>query len=125
MSRARPDPAFGFCSGPAGALANGITPINAPGHFDSSAMLPRQEGAEGRGVLLVRDIILLVPVAKSISFMRGYLNFISIPARTIAEIERATTPSNTTDFVALGGTTTCQQMPSWPLRSTSPAIDSG
>lgn len=88
----RPDPALRFWSGPTHALADGITLINAPGHFDGAAMLHWRDGAEGRGVLLAGDVIQLVPDAGSVSFMRSYPNLIPLPARAVTGIEAAIAP---------------------------------
>ena len=88
----RPDPALRFWSGPTHALADGITLINAPGHFDGGTMLHWRDGAEGKGALLTGDIIQLLPDRAKVSLMRSYPNLIPLPARTITAIEQAIAP---------------------------------
>ena len=88
----RPDPALRFWSGPTHALAEGITLINAPGHYDGGAMLHWRDGAGGLGALLTGDIIQLLPDRAKVSFMRSYPNLIPLPARTVTEIEQAVAP---------------------------------
>ncbi len=88
----RPDPALRFWSGPTHALADGITLINAPGHFDGGTMLHWRDGADGSGALLTGDIIQLVPDREKVSFMRSYPNLIALPARTVSAIEATVAP---------------------------------
>ena len=88
----RPDPALHFWTGPTHALADGITLVNAPGHFDGGAMLHWRDGAEGRGALLTGDIIQLLPDRGKVGFMRSYPNLIPLPARTVTAIEAAVAP---------------------------------
>lgn len=88
----RPDPALRFWSGPTHALAEGITLINAPGHYDGGTMLHWHDGADGLGALLTGDIIQLLPDRAKVSFMRSYPNLIPLPARTVTEIEQAVAP---------------------------------
>jgi len=88
----RRDPALRFWSGATHALGDGLTLVNAPGHFDGGAMLHWPAGAGGQGVLLAGDIIQLVPDSRWVSFMRSYPNLIPLPARTIGAIEAAVAP---------------------------------
>jgi len=88
----RSDPALRFWQGATHALADGITLINAPGHFDGGTMLHWRDGAAGRGALLTGDIIQLLPDATRVSFMRSYPNLIPLPARTVTAIEAAVSP---------------------------------
>ena len=88
----RPDPALRFWEGAAHALGDGITLINAPGHFDGGTMLHWRDGAERRGALLTGDIIQLLPDATRVSFMRSYPNLIPLPARSATAIEAAVAP---------------------------------
>ncbi len=88
----RPDPALRFWSGATHPLADGITLVNAPGHYDGGTMLHWRDGAEGSGALLTGDIIQLLPDRTKVSFMRSYPNLIPLPARTITAIEAAIAP---------------------------------
>jgi len=88
----RPDPALRFWEGAVHALGDGITLVNAPGHFDGGAMLHWRDGAGGRGALLTGDIIQLLPDRGRVSFMRSYPNLIPLPARTVSAIEASVAP---------------------------------
>jgi len=88
----RPDPAIRFWSGETHALADGITLINAPGHFDGATMLHWAGGAEGRGTLLSGDIFQVVPDRKHLSFMRSYPNLIPLSARTVQRMDAVMQP---------------------------------
>lgn len=79
----RPDPSIKFWSGTTHALPDGITLINAPGHFDGATMLHWPAGAGGRGALLSGDIFQVIPDRRFVSFMRSYPNLIPLPARTV------------------------------------------
>ncbi|CAH2601210.1 MBL fold metallo-hydrolase [Rhodovastum atsumiense] len=88
----RPDPALRFWSGPCRELWDGITLINAPGHFDGATMLHWPAGAGGRGALLAGDIVQVVPDRRWVGFMRSYPNLIPLPARTVRGIAAAVAP---------------------------------
>jgi hypothetical protein len=88
----RPDPALRFWDGATHPLADGITLVNAPGHFDGGTMLHWRDGADGKGALLTGDIIQLLPDRAKVSFMRSYPNLIPLPARTVTAIEAAVAP---------------------------------
>ncbi len=88
----RPDPAIRFWSGATHALAEGVTLINAPGHYDGGTMLHWADGAAGRGALLSGDIIQVVPDSRHVSFMRSYPNLIPLNARTVQGIAAAVAP---------------------------------
>jgi hypothetical protein len=83
----RPDPSIRFWSGETHALADGITLVNAPGHFDGATMLHWADGADGRGALLSGDIFQVVPDRKHLSFMRSYPNLIPLPAHTVRHMD--------------------------------------
>lgn len=88
----RPDPMLRFWSGATHALADGLTLINAPGHFDGATMLHWRDGAGGLGVLLTGDIIQLLPDPNWVSFMRSYPNLVPLPARIVRAIAAAAEP---------------------------------
>ena len=104
----RPDPALRFWDGATRELADGITLINAPGHYDGGTMLHWRDGAEGRGALLTGDIIQLLPDRTRVSFMRSYPNLIPLPARMVRAIEAAVAPF---DFDRLYGAWWDREMP--------------
>jgi hypothetical protein len=88
----RADPSIRFWSGETHALADGITLVNAPGHFDGATMLHWAGGAGGRGALLSGDIFQVVPDRKHLSFMRSYPNLIPLSARTVQRMDAVMQP---------------------------------
>ena len=88
----RPNPAINYWSGATHQLAEGLTLINAPGHFDGATMLHWAAGAEGRGALLSGDIFQVVPDRRYVSFMRSYPNLIPLPARAIRAMAATMAP---------------------------------
>jgi hypothetical protein len=88
----RPDPSIRFWSGETHALQQGLTLVNAPGHFDGATMLHWAGGADGRGALLSGDIFQVVPDRKHLSFMRSYPNLIPLPARTVQRMDAVMQP---------------------------------
>ena len=88
----RPDPSIRFWSGETHALWDGITLINAPGHFDGATMLHWPAGAGGRGALLSGDIFTVVPDRKHVSFMRSYPNLIPLSAQAIRRMDALVQP---------------------------------
>lgn len=88
----RPDPSIRYWSGGTHRLAEGVTLINAPGHFDGGTMMHWADGAEGRGALLSGDIIQVVPDSRHVSFMRSYPNLIPLNAPTVRGIAAAVEP---------------------------------
>jgi hypothetical protein len=79
----RRDGSIRYWSGATHALMDGITLVNAPGHFDGATMLHWAAGADGRGALLSGDIFQVVPDRRYLSFMRSYPNLIPLPARSV------------------------------------------
>jgi hypothetical protein len=88
----RPDPALRFWSGARHALMDGITLINAPGHFDGATMLHWAAGAGGRGALLSGDIIQVAADRKTTGFMRSYPNWIPLGPAAVRRIADAVAP---------------------------------
>jgi len=88
----RPDASIRFWSGETHALADGITLVNAPGHFDGATMLHWAGGAGGRGALLSGDIFQVVPDRKHLSFMRSYPNLIPLSARVVQRMDALMQP---------------------------------
>lgn len=88
----RPDPAIRFWSGETSELEPGITLIRTGGHFTGSTVLHWAAGAEGRGVLLTGDSIMVVPDTRWVSFMYSYPNLIPTNVRTVERIVKAVKP---------------------------------
>lgn len=64
----------------------GLTAVRLGGHFEGGAVLHWPAGADGRGVLLTGDIIMVVPASGWVSFMRSYPNLIPLPGRRVEAI---------------------------------------
>jgi glyoxylase-like metal-dependent hydrolase (beta-lactamase superfamily II) len=88
----RPDPAIRYWSGETQEIASGITLVRTGGHFTGSSVLHWAEGAEGRGVLLTGDSIMVVPDTSWVSFMYSYPNLIPMNARMVERIVKAVKP---------------------------------
>lgn len=88
----RPDPALRFWSGARHALMDGVTLVNAPGHFDGAAMLHWAAGAGGRGALLSGDIIQVAMDRKTAGFMRSYPNWIPLGPAAVRRIAATVEP---------------------------------
>jgi glyoxylase-like metal-dependent hydrolase (beta-lactamase superfamily II) len=88
----RPDPAIEYWDGNPLELVPGVTLIQCGGHFDGSAVLHWEDGAEGRGALLVGDSITVVPDRRYVSFMTSYPNLIPMSAEKIEKIVDAVEP---------------------------------
>jgi glyoxylase-like metal-dependent hydrolase (beta-lactamase superfamily II) len=88
----RPDPAIVFWEGDTHTVGTGITLVRCGGHFDGSTVLHWANGAEGRGVLLAADTIMVVPDRRWVSFMYSYPNLIPLPALAIERIVKAVEP---------------------------------
>jgi hypothetical protein len=67
-------------------LAPGVTLIQTGGHFEGSAVLHWEGGAEGKGALLVGDTATVVQDRRHVSFMRSYPNLIPLPQSSVAWI---------------------------------------
>ncbi len=88
----RPDPSQHFWSGPTHTLMDGLTLINAPGHFDGATMLHWAAGADGRGALLSGDIVQVSADRKTAGFMRSYPNWIPLGPKAVQRIADAVAP---------------------------------
>ena len=88
----RPDPAVQYWTGETREIAPGITLIRTGGHFTGSTVLHWAEGAEGRGVLMTGDSIMVVPDTRWVSFMYSYPNLIPLNARAVERIVKAVKP---------------------------------
>lgn len=88
----RPDPVVTFWEGERRALPGGLELVRCGGHFAGGTVLHWPAGAEGRGALLVGDIIQVVPDRRHVSFMRSYPNLIPLDAARVARIVDAVRP---------------------------------
>jgi len=81
----RPDPAITEWDG-AFEPVPGVRVIRCGGHFPGSAVAHWPAGAEGRGVLLTGDTIMVGADLASASVMRSYPNFIPMPSRIVRRV---------------------------------------
>jgi len=88
----RPDPRVEHWSGKTQELWDGMTLINAGGHFDGGTVLHWPGGADGAGALLAGDIIQVAQDRRWVSFMYSFPNYIPLPARKIDSIVSAVEP---------------------------------
>lgn len=88
----RPDPAVEFWTGETHEVLPGITLIRTGGHFPGSTVLHWAEGADGRGVLMTGDTIMVVPDTRWVSFMYSYPNLIPLNAAAVHRIVKAVEP---------------------------------
>jgi glyoxylase-like metal-dependent hydrolase (beta-lactamase superfamily II) len=88
----RPDPVIEFWEGETMALWEGMGLVRCGGHYTGSTVLHWPAGAEGRGVLLTGDTIMVVQDRRYVSFMYSYPNLIPLPARTVGQIAAALEP---------------------------------
>ncbi len=71
---------------------SGLSLVRCGGHFPGSCVLHWPDGAEGRGVLLTGDTIMVVPDRRWVSFMYSYPNLIPLDATAIRRIVDAVDP---------------------------------
>ena len=88
----RPDERIEFWSGTSRPLWDGMTLINAGGHFDGGTVLHWPAGAGGKGALLAGDILQVAQDRRWVSFMYSYPNYIPLPAKTVDHIVQAVEP---------------------------------
>ncbi len=88
----RPDAAIEFWEGEVYPLFNGLTLIRCGGHFAGGTVAHWPDGAEGRGALLVGDIITVVSDRRYVSFMYSYPNLIPLSAPQVRRVVAAVEP---------------------------------
>lgn len=88
----RPDPTIEFWEGDTKTIGDGLTLINCAGHFEGSAVLHWRDGADGQGVLLTGDSVLVVNDTRFVTFMRSFPNYIPLPADKVNHIVETIEP---------------------------------
>lgn len=88
----RPDPAIKFWEGETYSLNSEVTLIRCGGHFSGSSVLHWAGGAEGQGILLTGDTIMVVQDRRYVSFMYSYPNLLPLPASAVRRIVSAIEP---------------------------------
>lgn len=87
----RPDPVVQYYEGAQEPLP-GVTVVQVGGHFEGSAVLHWEQGAQGRGALLTGDSIAVAADREWVTFMRSYPNYIPLPRSALDGIVRALEP---------------------------------
>lgn len=75
-----------FWEGDSLELAPGVTVHRLGGHFPGSSVLHWAAGAEGRGVLMTGDTVMVGQDRDQVSFMYSYPNLIPLPSREVARL---------------------------------------
>ena len=88
----RPDPRVELWSGKTKELWDGMTLINAGGHFDGGTVLYWPGDAGGAGALLAGDIIQVAQDRRWVSFMYSFPNYIPLSARKVDSVASAVEP---------------------------------
>ena len=87
----RPDPVIAFWRETLD-LTPGVRLRRCGGHFPGSCVLHVAAGADGRGLLLTGDTMMVGADRASVSFMRSYPNLIPLSPRLVREIVGAVEP---------------------------------
>lgn len=87
-----PSERIAFWDGDYQPLFGGLTLIRAGGHFAGGTVAHWPAGAEGRGVLLTGDIIMVIPDRRYVSFLYSYPNQIPLPVREVERVAAAVRP---------------------------------
>lgn len=82
----RPDDVIHYWEGETFDLGDGLTIIRCGGHFKGSSVLHWADGADGKGVLLTGDTIMVVSDRQHVSFMYSYPNYIPMSASGVRQI---------------------------------------
>ncbi|MEJ8573062.1 MBL fold metallo-hydrolase [Microbaculum marinum] len=82
----RPSDRIDYWSGGTKELLPGLVAIRTGGHFAGGTVLHWADGAEGKGALLVGDILQVTPDRRHVSFMRSYPNYIPLSPAVVERI---------------------------------------
>jgi glyoxylase-like metal-dependent hydrolase (beta-lactamase superfamily II) len=88
----RPDPSIVFWEGERQRLAPGMGIIRCGGHFPGSTVLHWAAGAEGRGVLLAGDTLMVASDRRYVSFMYSFPNYLPLSAASVRRVAAALEP---------------------------------
>jgi glyoxylase-like metal-dependent hydrolase (beta-lactamase superfamily II) len=88
----RRDPMIKLWEGSTQPLWDGISLVLLGGHFSGGAILHWPTAGNGKGALLVGDVIQVCPDQKTVSFMYSYPNYIPLPKKDILQIQNAVQP---------------------------------
>lgn len=84
-----PDDVIHYWSDETFAINDSLTIIRCGGHFEGSSVLHWADGAEGRGVLLTGDTIMVASDRRYVSFMYSFPNYIPMNASGVRQIVAA------------------------------------
>ena len=87
-----PHPAVQLWDGETLEILPGTTLINTGGHFDGSTVLHWSAGADGRGIILTGDTMMVVMDRHYVSFMYSYPNLIPLGERSSTRIVESLRP---------------------------------
>jgi hypothetical protein len=88
----RPSDVVRFWEGETLALHDGLALARCGGHFDGATVLHWPAGADGRGALLVGDVLQVLPDRRHVSVMYSYPNLIPVGAGTLERVAAAIEP---------------------------------
>lgn len=88
----RHDPVIKLWEGQEQALWDDIRLVLCGGHFPGGNVLHWPGAGNGKGALLVGDVIQVSPDQKTVSFMYSYPNYIPLPKKDILQIENVMKP---------------------------------
>jgi glyoxylase-like metal-dependent hydrolase (beta-lactamase superfamily II) len=88
----REDPAVVYWGGDTLEIEPGLTLIHCGGHFAGSAALHWADGADGLGVLLTSDTIMVAQDRRTVSFMYSYPNLIPVGPSAVERLVAAVEP---------------------------------
>jgi hypothetical protein len=88
----RPDDRIELWSGETRALWDGMTLINAGGHFAGGTVLHWRDGAGNRGALLTGDILQVAGDRRWVSFMYSFPNYVPLSAAQVDRIVSTVEP---------------------------------
>lgn len=88
----RPDKSIVYWEDDTHTLLPGITLIRCGGHFPGSSVLHWADGADGKGVLMTGDTIMVVADPQWVTFMYSYPNSIPLNKAAVQRIADAVKP---------------------------------
>jgi hypothetical protein len=88
----RPDHTIKLWHGERLELGPGVTLVRAGGHFAGGTVLNWTGTDDGKGTLMVGDIVQVTPGAHRVSFMWSYPNMMPLPAAAVRSVAQAIAP---------------------------------
>lgn len=88
----RMDPVIKLWEGATHLLWDGVSLVLLGGHFPGGSILHWPAAGNGKGALLVGDVIQVCADQKTVSFMYSYPNYIPLPKKEILHIRNAVQP---------------------------------